>query len=42
MRREDPGLPGFSLMQDLLLLPIVGVGAAVGLYVLVKVLLVMQ
>lgn len=42
MRREDPGLPRFSLMNDLLLWPFVGVGAAIGLYVMVKVLLVMQ
>lgn len=42
MRREDPGLPRFALTSDLLLWPIVGVGAAIGLYVMVKVLLVMQ
>ena len=41
-RREDPGLPAFSLGDDVLLWPAVGVGAALGLYVLVKVLLVMQ
>lgn len=42
MRREDPGLPRFALTSDLLLWPIVGIGAAIGLYVMVKVLLVMQ
>lgn len=42
MRRDDPGLPGFALADDLLLWPIVGVAGAVGLYAMVKVLLVMQ
>jgi putative inorganic carbon (hco3(-)) transporter len=42
MRREDPGLPRFPLMNDLLLWPFLGVGAAIGLYVMVKVLLVIQ
>lgn len=41
-RREDPGLPRFSLGDDVLLWPAAAVGAALGLYVLVKVLLVMQ
>ena len=41
-RREDPGLPAFSLGDDVLLWPAVGIGVALGLYVLVKVLLVMQ
>lgn len=40
MRREDPALPGFQLGNDILLLPVVGVGTAVGLYLLVKILLV--
>ena len=42
MRREDPALPRFALTHDLLLWPIVGVGGAIGLYAMVKVLLVMQ
>jgi O-antigen ligase len=42
MRRDDPALPGFAFADDLLLWPIVGVAGAVGLYVMVKVLLVMQ
>jgi putative inorganic carbon (HCO3(-)) transporter len=42
MRRDDPTLPGFSFGDDLLLWPVVGVAGAVGLYVMVKILLVMQ
>ena len=42
MRRDDPELPHFTLSRDLLAWPFVGLGAAVALYVVVKVLLVMQ
>ncbi len=42
MRREDPGLPRFPLTNDVLLWPAVGIAGAIGLYVMVKVLLVMQ
>lgn len=42
MRREDPGLPNFTLSSDLLLWPAVGVGAVVTLFIVVKVLLVMS
>lgn len=42
MRRDDPSLPHFTLSKDLLLLPIVGVIATIGLMVVVKVLLVIQ
>jgi len=38
-RRRAPELPRFPLSNDLLLWPMVGVGGAVGLYVVVKVLL---
>jgi O-antigen ligase len=42
MRREDPSLHRFNLSEDILFLPMVGVGGAIFLYVMVKVLLVMQ
>jgi O-antigen ligase len=42
MRREDPSLRRFSLGDDLFLVPAIGLGGAIGLFVLVKVLLVMQ
>lgn len=42
MRRDDPSLPHFTLSKDLLLLPIIGVVATIGLMVVVKVLLVIQ
>lgn len=42
MRRDDPSLPHFTLSKDLLLLPIVGVVATIGLMVVVKLLLVIQ
>jgi putative inorganic carbon (hco3(-)) transporter len=42
MRRDDPSLPHFTLSKDLLLWPIVGVVATIGLMVMVKALLVIQ
>jgi len=42
MRREDQSLRRFTLSEDILLVPMIGVGGAIFLYVLVKVLLVMQ
>ena len=42
MRRDDPSLPHFTLSKDLLLLPIIGVVATIGLMVVVKLLLVIQ
>lgn len=42
MREDDHDLPDFSLGKDVLLWPIVGLGSTVFLYVVVKVLLVMQ
>lgn len=42
MRRDDAALRGFSLAGDALLWPCIGVGAAFGLYAMVKLLLVMQ
>ncbi len=42
MRREDPGLPHFTLSSDLLLWPAIGVGGVVALFIVVKVLLVMS
>ena len=42
MRRDDPSLPHFTLSKDLLLLPVIGVAATIGLMVVVKVLLVIQ
>ncbi len=41
MRREDPALPRFKLGNDIVLMPAIGVGSVVALYVLVKILLVM-
>jgi putative inorganic carbon (hco3(-)) transporter len=42
IRRDDPGLPRYLLADDALLWPAVGVGSAIFLYIVVKVLLVMQ
>ncbi|NOT88928.1 MAG: O-antigen ligase family protein [Lysobacter sp.] len=42
IRRDDPGLPRFALADDILLWPAVGLGSAIFLYIVVKVLLVMQ
>jgi putative inorganic carbon (hco3(-)) transporter len=42
IRRDDPELPRFQLGDDALLLPVVGFGSAIFLYIVVKVLLVMQ
>lgn len=42
IRRDEPDLPRFPLGDDLLLWPIAGVGSAIFLYIVVKVLLVMQ
>lgn len=42
IRRDDPELPRFQLGDDALLWPVVGLGSAIFLYVVVKVLLVMQ
>lgn len=42
IRRDDPDLPRFALADDALLWPAVGVGSAIFLYIVVKVLLVMQ
>lgn len=42
IRRDDPELPRFQLGDDALLWPAVGLGSAIFLYVVVKVLLVMQ
>ncbi|TXH77466.1 MAG: O-antigen ligase family protein [Lysobacteraceae bacterium] len=42
MRQYAPQLPEFSLSQEAIIWPIVGVGGAIGLYVVVKILLVMQ
>ena len=42
MRQDDPDLPRFSFADDALLWPVIGVGAAIGLYITVKVLLVVQ
>jgi putative inorganic carbon (hco3(-)) transporter len=42
IRRDDPGLPQFALGNDAILWPAVGVGSAIFLYIVVKVLLVMQ
>ena len=42
IRRDDPELPRFKLGDDALLWPSVGLGSAIFLYVVVKVLLVMQ
>lgn len=41
-RRGDPALPAFALGDDLLLWPVVGVCSTIGLYIVVKILLVMQ
>jgi O-antigen ligase len=41
-RRGDPGLPVFVLGDDLLLWPVVGLCSAIGLYIVVKIRLVMQ
>ncbi len=42
IRRDEPELPRFPLGNDMLLWPIAGVGSAIFLYIVVKVLLVMQ
>lgn len=42
VRQDAPQLPEFSLSRDAILWPVVGVGGAIGLYVVVKILLVMQ
>lgn len=42
IRRDSPDLPRFSLADDAMLWPIVGVSSAIFLYLVVKVLLVMQ
>jgi putative inorganic carbon (HCO3(-)) transporter len=42
IRRDDPDLPRFALADDMLLWPAVGLGSAIFLYIVVKVLLVMQ
>ncbi|MEQ1512397.1 MAG: O-antigen ligase family protein [Lysobacteraceae bacterium] len=42
IRRDDPDLPRFALADDVLLWPVVGLGSAIFLYIVVKVLLVMQ
>jgi len=42
LRRRDPDLPDFALGRDALLWPMLSVGAVIGLYVLVKILLVIQ
>ena len=42
LRRRDPELPDFALGRDALLWPLLSVGAVIGLYVLVKVLLIIQ
>jgi putative inorganic carbon (hco3(-)) transporter len=42
LRRDDPDLPRFALGEDALLWPVVGLGSAIFLYIVVKVLLVMQ
>ena len=42
LRRRDPDLPDFALGRDALLWPVLSVGAVIGLYVLVKILLVVQ
>ena len=42
LRRRDPWLPDFALGRDALLWPIVSVGGVIGLYVLVKILLLVQ
>jgi putative inorganic carbon (hco3(-)) transporter len=42
IRRDDPDLPRYLLADDALLWPAVGVGSAIFLYIVVKVLLVMQ
>lgn len=42
IQRDDPGLPQFALGKDAILWPFVGVGSTIFLYLVVKVLLVMQ
>ena len=42
LRRRDPELPDFALGRDALMWPLLSVGAVIGLYVLVKVLLIIQ
>jgi len=42
IRRDDPELPRFQLGDDALLWGVVGFGSAIFLYIVVKVLLVMQ
>jgi putative inorganic carbon (hco3(-)) transporter len=42
MRQDDPDLPRFSISGDAMLWPVIGFGAAIGLYITVKVLLVVQ
>lgn len=42
LRRDEPDLPRFPLGNDILLWPVAGVGSAIFLYIVVKVLLVMQ
>lgn len=42
LRRRDPWLPDFALGRDALLWPMVSVGGVIGLYVLVKILLLVQ
>ncbi len=42
IRRDDPSLPHFVLADDALLWPVVGLGSAIFLYIVVKILLVTQ
>ncbi len=42
MARDDPDLPRFSFANDALLWPVIGVGAAIFLYIMIKILLVME
>jgi O-antigen ligase len=42
IQRDDPDLPQFALGKDAILWPVVGVGSTIFLYLVVKVLLVMQ
>lgn len=42
LRRRDPSLPDFALSRDALMWPMLSVGSVIGLYVLVKILLMVQ
>ena len=42
MARDDPDLPRYSFANDALLWPVIGVGTAIFLYIMIKILLVME